>query len=175
MPFTPFHLGPAFLLGEMFEKRINLISILLGSIIIDVRATYCLFSGCRPLHGPFHTFLNATVIALLLSIFLFSQKEWLQKITDKLRIEQTYSFISIATGTLIGTFSHVLLDSFLYMDIKPLWPLETNPFSGMALSGTIYLLCILSFIPALGIYLHRYLKRDWCSPDSENKMEAEFS
>jgi len=175
MPFTPFHLGPAFLLGEMFEKRINLISIILGSIIIDVRATYCLFSGCRPLHGPLHTFLNATVIALLLSIFLFSQKEWLQKITDKLRIERTYSFISIAIGTLIGTFSHVLLDSFLYTDTRPLWPFSLNPFLGIAGSGTIYLLCMISFLPAMIIYFHRYLKRDCYPSVSENKMEAEFS
>ncbi|WP_342303822.1 hypothetical protein [Methanolobus sp. ZRKC5] len=159
MPFTPFHLGPAFLLGELFEKKVNLISILLGSIIIDVRATYCLFAGCWPLHGPLHTFLSATVIAFLLAWMLFSQRNWLQKITDKLKIEQTYSFISIMTGAIIGTWSHVLLDSFLYMDIRPLLPLPNNPLLGLVSSGAIYLICLLSFLPATGIYCYKYLKR----------------
>ncbi|MDW7732614.1 MAG: hypothetical protein SCH66_09335 [Methanolobus sp.] len=168
MPFTPFHLGPAFLLREIFEKRINLISILLGSVIVDVRATYCLFAGCRPLHGPLHTFLNATLIALLLSLFLFSQRERLQKITEKLRIEQTYSFMSIIAGSLIGTWSHVLLDSVLYIDIRPLWPLAANPFLAVTESGTIYLVCMLSFLPAMVIYLQRYLKRQQCLPVSKN-------
>ena len=159
MPFTPFHLGPAFLLGEIFEKRVNLFSILLGSIIVDVRATYCLFAGCRPLHGPLHTFLSASVVAFLLAWLLFSQRQWLQKVTDKLRIEQTYSFMSVVTGLLIGTWSHVLLDSFLYTDIRPLWPLTSNPLLGLTESGIVYLLCLLSFLPATGIYCYRYWKR----------------
>ena len=159
MPFTPFHLGPAFLLGELFEKKVNLISILLGSIIIDLRAGYCLFAGCRPLHGPLHTFLSATVIAFLLAWLLFSQRNCLQKITDKLKIEQTYSFMSLMTGAVIGTWSHVLLDSFLYTDIQPLWPLTVNPFLGLVDSGAIYVMCTLSFLPATGIYCYKYLKR----------------
>lgn len=158
MPFTPFHLGPAFLLGEIFRKKVSLISILLGSIIIDVRATYCLFAGSRPLHGPLHTFLSATVIAFLLAGVLFSQKLWLQRINDKMRIKQTYSFMALLAGSLIGTWSHVLLDSFLYTDIRPFWPLTANPFIGIVGSGPIYLLCLLSFLVATGIYLHRYRK-----------------
>ncbi|WMW21644.1 DUF4184 family protein [Methanolobus mangrovi] len=159
MPFTPFHLGPAFLLGEIFEKRANLFSLLLGSIIVDVRATYCLFTGCRPLHGPFHTFLSAAVVAFLLAWLLFSQRLWLQKLTYKFEIEQTYSFLSMIIGSLIGTWSHVLLDSFLYTDIRPLWPLTPNPLLGLTVSGTVYLLCLLSFLPATGIYCYRYWKR----------------
>lgn len=159
MPFTPFHLGPAFLLGELFEKKVNLISILLGSIVIDVRAAYCLFTGCRPLHGPLHTFLSATVIAFLLAWVLFSQGYGLQKITEKLKIEQTYSFMSVMTGAIIGTWSHVLFDSFLYTDIRPLWPLESNPFLGLVDSEAMYLMCLLSFLPATGIYYYRYWKR----------------
>lgn len=159
MPFTPFHLGPAFFLGEVFEKRTNLISILAGSIIIDIRATYCLFTGCRPLHGPLHTFLSATVIALLLAWILFLQKKRLQNITDRLRVKQTYSFSSLLLGSLAGTWSHILLDSFLYTDIRPLWPLAGNPFLEMIGSGTVYMLCMLLFLPAIGIYCYRYWKR----------------
>jgi membrane-bound metal-dependent hydrolase YbcI (DUF457 family) len=159
MPLTPFHLGPAFFLGELFEKRVNLIPLLLGSIIIDVRAAYCLFSGCRPLHGPLHTFFSATLIACMLAWLVFSQRQWLQKVTERFRIIQTYSFTSILMGALIGTWSHVLLDSFLYTDIIPFWPLRANPLLGMAGPGVIYLICLLTFLPATGMYFYRYSKR----------------
>jgi membrane-bound metal-dependent hydrolase YbcI (DUF457 family) len=159
MPFTPFHLGPAFLLGEVFEKKVNLFSILIGSIIIDVRATYCLFTGCRPLHGPLHTFLAATVIGLLIAWFIYSQKAWLQKITDKLRIKQSYSLNSIILGSIIGTWSHVILDSPLYTDITPLWPATNNPFLWTIGPLTIYEFCVFSFLPAIVIFIYRYGKR----------------
>jgi membrane-bound metal-dependent hydrolase YbcI (DUF457 family) len=160
MPFTPFHLGPAFLLGELFEKKVNLFSILIGSITIDVRATYCLFAGCRPLHGPFHTFLAATIIGLLIAWLIFSQRMWLRKITDKLRIEQSYSLNSIILGSITGTWSHVILDSFLYTDITPLWPLSLNPLLAVAGSGTIYIICVLLFLSATVIFFQRYRKRN---------------
>lgn len=160
MPFTPFHLGPAFLLGELFEKKVNFFSILTGSIIIDVRATYCLFAGCLPLHGPFHTFLAATIIGLLLAWFIYSQRTWLQKVTDKLRIEQSYSFNSVILGSIIGTWSHVILDAPLYTDITPLWPATTNPLLWTIGPLTIYMFCALSFIPATVIFIYRYWKRD---------------
>lgn len=159
MPFTPFHLGPALFIGEVLEKRVNLFSILLGSIIIDVRAAYCLYSGCRPLHGPLHTFLSATLVAFIIAWLLFSQGARLQKVSDRLRIRQTYSFASVLLGSLLGTWSHVLLDSFLYTDIRPLWPLTGNPLLGMTGYGKVYMLCILLFLPAGGIYCYRYRKR----------------
>ena len=159
MPFTPFHLGPAFLLGELFEKKVNLFSLLIGSIIIDVRAIYCLFAGCRPLHGPLHTFLAATIIGLLLAWIIFSQKKWLQKITDKLRIEQSYSLNSIIIGSIMGTWSHVVLDAPLYTDITPFWPISGNPLLFVMDSTTIYTLCLVSFVPAIAIFIYRYWKR----------------
>ncbi|MDI3539211.1 MAG: hypothetical protein PWR29_444 [Methanolobus sp.] len=159
MPFTPFHLGPALFIGVAFEKRVNLFSILLGSIIIDIRAAYCLFAGCWPLHGLLHNFLRAALIAAIITWLLFSQRARLQKVTDRLRIRQTYSFASLFLGSLAGTWSHVLLDSLLYTDIRPLWPLTANPLHGMLGTGTVYLICMLLFLPAAAICSTRYWKR----------------
>jgi len=50
MPFALFHLGPALFLGEVSRRKADLISILLGSVMIDIRAAWCMFTGCRPLH-----------------------------------------------------------------------------------------------------------------------------
>ncbi len=159
MPFTLFHLGPALLLGEVFRRKADLISILLGSVVIDIRAAWCMFTGCRPLHGPLHTFAGATLIALLLAWMVFSYRAQLQRATGRTRIRQAPSFMPMLAGSLIGTWSHVLLDSFLYMDIMPLWPLTANPLFRTLDPGTVYMLCILSFLPATGIYCYRYRKR----------------
>jgi membrane-bound metal-dependent hydrolase YbcI (DUF457 family) len=95
----------------------------------------------------------------MLAWLVFSQRQWLQKVTERFRIIQTYSFTSILMGALIGTWSHVLLDSFLYTDIIPFWPLRANPLLGMAGPGVIYLICLLTFLPATGMYFYRYSKR----------------
>jgi hypothetical protein len=111
------------------------------------------------LHGPLHTFLAATVIGLLIAWFIYSQKAWLQKITDKMRIEQSYSLNSIILGSIIGTWSHVILDSPLYTDITPLWPATNNPFLWTIGPLTIYEFCVFSFLPAIVIFIYRYGKR----------------
>ncbi|MDD1766561.1 MAG: hypothetical protein LUQ00_01410, partial [Candidatus Methanomethyliaceae archaeon] len=42
----------------------------------------------------------------------------------------------------LGTLIHVLLDSSLYDDILPFYPLTVNPFYNPALSPEIYSICV---------------------------------
>lgn len=131
MPLTPFHLGPGLLLGEIFEKRINLVSILFSSVLVDVRAFYCFFYGCAgQLHGPLHTLLGATAIALIILFLVWSFREPIKKITDAFKIRNDYSFYTIALGSFIGAWLHILLDSFMHSDIVPFWPIRLNLLLG---------------------------------------------
>ncbi|NPE28002.1 hypothetical protein HNV12_08510 [Methanococcoides sp. SA1] len=148
MPFTPFHLGPAFLLGMVFKKKIDIIAVLLASVIIDVRAAIYLFLGHEPLHGPFHTFIGATVLALLLGYVLIYISH---------RLGKNLEMKPIILGSLIGAWSHVFLDSFLYTDIIPFWPLMSNPLLGAIGSTDIYGLCVLSGVAGLGIIAFNYM------------------
>ncbi len=157
MPFTPFHIGPALLISGLLGKRINFTAIILSSTVIDIRATYCLFAGCLPLHGPLHTYLGATLFALIISAGVYSIKGIFQRITDTFGLFQEYSIPVILSSSLIGTFSHVFLDSFLYTDIIPFWPLNSNPFLALVSSSLVYNACSLSFLIAIGIYLCVYL------------------
>jgi membrane-bound metal-dependent hydrolase YbcI (DUF457 family) len=159
MPFTPFHVGPALLISGLLGKRINVVAIVLGSTLIDTRAAYCLFTGCLPLHGPWHTYLGATIFALLISAGIYSLREVLHKITDAIGLVQEYSIPVIISSSLIGTFSHVFLDSFLYKDIVPFWPVKSNPLFGLVEGVTVYNVCTVSFLLAGGIYLYRYFSK----------------
>jgi len=157
MPLTPFHLGPGLLIGEVFEKRINMISILLASIIIDIRAIFCcFFIECTGrFHGPLHTIIGATVIALFIAIMVWSLKIQLKKFTDVFKIKNSYSSSSIILGSFIGTWLHIILDSFMHSDIIPFWPIKSNPLLGMISNGTNYLLCTIALIIGLIVYFYR--------------------
>jgi len=60
----------------------------------------------------------------------------------------------IATGAL-GTIIHVLLDSPLYDDILPFYPLAVNPVYNPALSPEIYSICV--WMGALGLIYYAAL------------------
>ncbi|NHJ12817.1 MAG: hypothetical protein EAX95_04035 [Candidatus Thorarchaeota archaeon] len=68
MPFTPYHLGPAFLIGVIFFPALDVAALLLSSVTIDIEPLAMLMFGIPgPLHGYLHTFLGATVMAILAS------------------------------------------------------------------------------------------------------------
>ena len=159
MPFTPFHLGPGLLIGEIFERRINLVSILLASILIDVRAAYCFFNGCWPLHGPIHTFIGATILAFFIIAGVYFLKARFQKITDFFRIKQDYSLSSIIIGSLTGVWIHIILDSFMHFDMVPFWPMGSNTLQGLINNGLNYYFCVAALIIGCLIYILKFYKR----------------
>lgn len=160
MPLTPFHLGPGLLIGEVFEKRVNLISIIFASILIDIRVLFCFFVGCTGrFHGPLHTFIGATVVALFIAIMVWNLKKPLKKFTDIFKIKNGYSRSSIILGSFIGTWLHIILDSFMHSDIIPFWPMKSNFLLGMISNGTNYLLCTIALMIGLIIFIYRYLRK----------------
>lgn len=152
MPFTLFHLGPGFFFGTLLNKWVNLPAILVGSIIVDVRAAYCLFTGVCPLHGPLHTFLGATILSLIVAVGIYSSRDWLENASGLFKIRQNYSTKSIIIGAVLGTWTHVLLDAFLYSDIAPFWPKFGNPLVGVIGIGAIYGFCVIGFVIGGAIY-----------------------
>jgi len=155
MPFTPFHFGPSFLLAMLFRKKINLEAILIVSIILDPRTAYCFFTGCLPLHGPFHTLIGATLMSIPVIIGVYLARKPLSKILEVCKIKQDYWLTSIILGSLLGVWLHIFLDSFMHFDIVPLWPLRANPLLGVVEPGAIYLACAGSFTLGMIIYFFR--------------------
>lgn len=131
MPLTPFHLGPALLFGLLF--RLNVPALLVGSVILDIEALYLLLTGADYLHGVFHSYLGASIVSLALGLL----------------------FRKIFLSFLVGTYSHVFLDSFLYLDMQPFWPANVNPFLGLIDSGSVYGFSIIAFFVAAGMLLFK--------------------
>ena len=158
MPFTPYHLGPALLMGVIFFPFIDIIAILVGSIILDIEPFLILTIGSgQPLHGISHTYLVATIVALLTTGIIWALRGPLYEILSIFRINQEPSIKKIGMSSILGTYSHVLMDSFLYPEMNPLFPILGNPFLGLVSAALIYQFCFYCGIAGLFVYLIRFI------------------
>lgn len=156
MPFTPYHFGPAFLLGILLFPFIDLTTIMIASVVIDLEPLAVIFLNLPlPLHGFFHSYLGASIAALVLSVFVYPFRKYLNKIVSLFGLHQSSSFRHIIAGSLIGTYSHVLLDSFLYTEMNPFFPVLGNPFTGFFLDGTVYTFCVIAGLVSFFAYILR--------------------
>jgi len=155
MPFTPLHLGPALLLGMIFFRYVDLLTFLISSIIVDIEPFLVLTLNFEyPFHGFVHSFLGATIMALLLAAVMGKVREHLTSVLEFFKLEQKPSIWSILLASFLGAYLHVLLDSPLYPEMRPFYPLDINPLLGRSplTSFEIYSLCIVCFIGGLAVY-----------------------
>jgi len=149
MPLTPFHLGPALLIGVALYRWLDLPTLLAASVVIDVRAALVVFGPLGgPTHGILTTFVGATVVALALAAGVLALPQPVQSLLAYGRLASTAERAPVLAGALVGTYSHVALDSLLYADARPLFPLAGNPllregvvlvpvYGGCALAGLL--------------------------------------
>jgi len=159
VPFTPFHLGPSLLFGLVFSSIFDLATLLIASVIPDVEP-FCivLFNLSGILHGFFHSYVGVSILAVSVAVVVYLLGDILVKIVQKFRIFQKSSFQKILFTSFVGAYSHVFLDSFLYGEMDPFYPLQGNPFVGVISEYltfmSVYGFCGLSLI--LGIILYFY-------------------
>ena len=158
MPFTPYHFGPAVLIGVLLFPFIDFATIVVASVILDLEPLAVIFLDLpMPLHAFFHTYLGATIVAIALSICIYPFRKYINEIVSFFGLKQDSSFRHILPAALIGTYSHVLLDSFLYVEMNPLFPLLGNPFVGILYGGFVYNLCLALGVIGFFVYLLRVL------------------
>lgn len=158
MPFTPYHFGPALLIGTILFPIVDFATIMIASVILDLEPLAVILFGLpMPLHAFFHTYLGATLVAVALSVLIYPFRKYLNEIVSFFGLKQKSSIYQIVLASLIGTYSHVLLDSFLYAEMNPFLPLLGNPFLGLLGFGFVYSLCIVLGIIGFFVYLIRVL------------------
>jgi len=158
MPLTPFHLGPALLLGLIFFSFLDFPTFLVANVIVDIEPVLVIFLDLDyPLHGFFHSFLGGTLVALLLAFVMNKIRGKFSALLRFFRLEQKHSFKSILLASLSGVYIHILLDSRMHTDIRPFYPLDFNPFlSSSALPGLwVHMLCVWCFVGAVVVYVIR--------------------
>ncbi|MGQ9718491.1 MAG: hypothetical protein ACUVWK_01345 [Nitrososphaerales archaeon] len=142
----------------LFFPIFDLPALFVSSVIPDIEGIYVMMSGSPlPLHGFFYSYLRVSILGVLTAIVVFYLYRWLRKIMKLFLLEQKSSFKRILYTSLFGVYSHVFLDSFLYGEMNPFYPLDGNPFLGLASTSQIYWFCIVSFLLGWILYTYRLL------------------
>jgi len=156
MPITPLHLGPSSWLGLLLSRFLDIPTLLVASVVVDIEPFCVLFLGAPgPLHGFWHSFLGGSIAALATALLMYRLKGPVQSVSARIGLGQESSAKKVLLTSFIGVYSHVLLDSFLYRDIKPFYPSAANPLLGLVSARQVYLFCLMSFAVGLFVYLIR--------------------
>lgn len=174
MPFTPFHMGAAMLVKPGAGASFSVIAFGLAQIVIDIEPGIKLARGSDVLHGPSHTILVAILVAAivaLISPWVVSRfvRRWNQEVRhhklDWLAETEQVSWTAAISGALFGTLSHLVLDSLVHHDIRPLAPFSNaNPLVGLVSHDGIYQLCVVMGVMGMALWAYlKWLRRDTSS------------
>ena len=152
MPITPFHFGPGLLIKSIAGRHFSWVAFVMANILIDLEPIgYFLLTG-EPVHPYLHTYLGALVLGLLVAFFGRRPCEaWTRLWNKRLRptelewtkVSQTFTATAIATGGLLGTLSHVAIDSIMHFDVHPWKPfLPGNSIQGLIGIDGLHLWCL---------------------------------
>ena len=144
MPFTPFHFGPAAAVKAVAPRHFSFTMFVFTNVAIDVEPLYYMLTNDWPIHRFFHSYLGATIAAVVCffagrPVCAWAIRLWNARLSEAqarwLRVEPRIEILPAATGVLVGTWSHVLLDSLMHSDMEPLAPFAAG--SGMTNLVTI--------------------------------------
>ena len=152
MPVTPFHIIAASPIKALAPRQFSWSVFTLTNIIIDLEPISLFLITLEPRHLFFHTIVGASLVALFCAAFGKKWCEmaieiWNDEIKYKpeerwLRSSQHISRFSALFSALIGAWSHLLLDSLMHDDIRPLRPFtDANNLLGAVSVGQLHLIC----------------------------------
>jgi len=157
-------LGPALFFGLLLSVAFDLPTLLVASVIPDLEPFYVMYfhvSG-YPLHGFFHSYLGSSILALLVVFIVYPLRGLLSRIMVAFRIPQKTSFKKILFTSFVGVYFHVFLDSFLYEEMMPFYPLQGNPFfdllSAYGSNGVVCGFCSLTALLGIVLYFYKIRK-----------------
>jgi hypothetical protein len=153
MPFTPFHMGPGMAIKAGMQRRFSLMVFGWSQILMDLQPLFVLLTGKGELHGFSHTYVGATLIALISAI----SGKYLGEVGLKIIHQRHYLPIRWPVAWMSafgGTYSHIVLDSIMHTDLKPLYPFsQANGLLGFISIEALHGLCIGSGLIGVVIFL----------------------
>lgn len=155
MPFTPLHMGPGILIKSVLQGSFSLMVFGWAQIVMDLQPLFVLITGEGHLHGFSHTYIGATLLAIIsalsgkyLSEFALIRVGIATKL-DPVQINWWVVFIS----AFIGTYTHVAIDSIMHGDIEPFYPVsQVNNLLNLISVGELHQYCIYSGLVGAAIY-----------------------
>ena len=154
MPVTAFHLGPGIAAKAVLGRHVSLMVFAFSQVAMDVEPVAHVLRGDAVLHGFAHTYVGAALVAALSIVAGRPVCQWL---LQRWPPDPDSTFLSwlvgptripwraAIVGAVLGTYSHIFLDSIMHADMQPLAPfVETNTMLGAISTGSLHLVCLAS-------------------------------
>lgn len=159
MPITPLHIWQGMIFKALFQGSFSFMVFGWAQIIMDIQPVYVVLADSRrfELHGFSHTYLGATLLAILSALSGKYVAQWGLK---RLVLPETISWLCVFFSAFLGTYSHVVLDSIMHDDIQPFFPFSLdNPFVDVMTIEQLHWFCLISgFLGAVFYYLIKTIK-----------------
>jgi membrane-bound metal-dependent hydrolase YbcI (DUF457 family) len=170
MPLTPFHMGPGLAVKVVCGRYFSLMVFGFSQVAIDIEPLVRIIRGDAVLHGFTHTYLGATLVALVSvlvgrpvcqSLLNYWTPDPHSPFLNWLRGPNPISWPAAIAGAFVGTYSHVFLDSIMHSDMQPLAPFSgANALLHVISVGSLHLVCVLGgVIGALVVFAAFILRR----------------
>jgi hypothetical protein len=152
MPFTPFHLGFGGAVKPALGRRFSFTVFAFSQVLIDVEPGARMLLDKEPLHPHLHTYVGATLVALMSGWLGRPLCEWALRMWNSrlspaqarwLVVDPTIAPLAAWTAALIGAYSHIVLDSIMHADIQPWAPFAGgNGLLGLISISALHWLCL---------------------------------
>ena len=154
MPFTPIHMGPAILIKGLLQGSFSLMVFGWTQIVMDIQPLIVLVTGEGHLHGFSHTYVGATLLAVISAVtgkYLAQLGLWILRLTPSTATKLAWWVVFLSA--FIGCYSHVLLDSVMHSDIQPFYPfMPGNALLGSTSAAVLHKFCLYSGLLGAAIY-----------------------
>lgn len=165
MPFTPFHAGPGVLLKSVLHEKFSLLVFLVMQVVMDIEPLLAILTGRGVLHGWTHTLHGAFLLALVFTEIVRRALNAAASLATRYSLSifrhTPYIHASAAwVGSVVGVFSHVLLDAVMHTDMLPFFWLPDNPLHRMTSVGFLHVMCVFFGVLGLGVISFRVFLRD---------------
>lgn len=160
MPITPFHFGPGAALHALAPEKVSFLAFCSANVLMDVEPLYFMVTRHPPLHRFFHTWLGATLAAMavfaLFTFALWLSRRW--RLPNPLAWQQLGP-VQLAVGALCGAYSHIVFDSVMHHDMRPMWPFNNaNPLLELVSLPALHWFCLLSAVLGLALLALREVR-----------------
>jgi hypothetical protein len=148
-------MGPGILIKALLQGSFSLMVFGWAQIVMDIQPLFVLVTGEGHLHGFSHTYIGATLLAILSALsgkYLSEIGLKILELSDKLNPVNIAWWVAFVSA-FIGTYSHVVLDSIMHGDVEPFYPLsQANSLHGLITMGELHQFCVFSALVGAIIY-----------------------
>ena len=125
MPVTPFHFGPGAALHAIAPRHVSFLAFCAANVLIDLESLYNLRTDTYPVHQFFHTYVGASLI-IAATILLFLGARRFARLLPNIFEWKALTLSQVSIGAAAGAYSHVVLDSIMHADMRPLSPFSNS-------------------------------------------------